>query len=190
MQADPILRNVKIIGKEAFAPVKNLGTVILPNGLTNIGERAFFGNKINSITIPAGVQVIGKEAFKVSLLTSVKFSEGLITIDEGAFHGCQIPFLNFPESLQAIGRDAFHYNDVIVSVTFPKNIQNIDAFAFYSCNKLISATFKGINPPKISLPFNNVNNRIAHIYVPKESVDKYKNDEHFKAYLNEISAEK
>ena len=193
MQADGTLSKVKIIGEKAFYAHKKLGTITLPNGLTNIGKEAFFGTKINSITIPAGVQVIGKGAFMGSLLTTVQFSEGLITIDEDAFNSCQIPTLKFPESLQAIGRDAFHYNDAIVSVTFPKNIQNIGVFAFYSCSKLTSATFKGANPPRTSFPiFNNVTNKIAHIYVPKGRLSVYKSDTQLNLqnhYDNEISEE-
>ena len=137
--------------------------------------------------------MIGKGAFMGSLLTTVQFSEGLITIDEDAFNSCQIPTLKFPESLQAIGRDAFHYNDAIVSVTFPKNIQNIGVFAFYSCSKLTSATFKGANPPRTSFPiFNNVTNKIAHIYVPKGRLSVYKSDTELNFqnhYDNEISEE-
>ncbi|GJH41777.1 hypothetical protein RCZ04_23270 [Capnocytophaga sp. HP1101] len=177
MQADAVLKNVKVIGKGAFYQHKNLGSITLPEGLTNIDNIAFFETKLKSIVIPKGVQVIGVAAFSASSLTSVQFSEGLITIDDNAFYECQIPILNFPESLQAIGNGAFHSNKVIVSFTVPKNIQRIGVFAFYACDKLTSAIFKGANPPATEFPvFNNVTNKIAHIYVPKGRLSAYKND--------------
>ena len=42
MQADGTLSKVKIIGEKAFYTHKTLGSITLPNGLTNIGAEAFY----------------------------------------------------------------------------------------------------------------------------------------------------
>ncbi|EFS96405.1 hypothetical protein HMPREF1977_2321 [Capnocytophaga ochracea F0287] len=198
MQADAVLRNIKVIGNGAFFEHKKIGSITLPEGLTGIEAATFYGTKLRSIVIPKGVQVIGANAFAKTSLTSVQFSEGLITIDDGAFSECQIPILNFPESLQAIGRNAFDSNKVIVTVTIPKNVRDISGAVFDSCEKLSTATFKGQTPPRISTlfgtTFNYVNQTyeptvIGRIYVPKGRAEVYKKAEGFKLYINIISEE-
>ncbi|GJH39821.1 hypothetical protein RCZ04_03710 [Capnocytophaga sp. HP1101] len=183
MQADPTLREVKIIGEQAFSKAQNLKSITLPTQLITIEKEAFLGIGIRNITIPSGVRVIRKDAFNATALTTVQFSEGLTDIEEGAFVGCQISLLNFPESLQSIGDRAFFNNKVMVEVTIPKNVQNIGARAFPS--GLTTVTFKGMNPPKINEPFE----KVTRIYVPKASLEAYKNSEYFKPYANVILAE-
>ena len=198
MQADAVLRKVKVIGNAAFYQHKTLGSITLPEGLTDIDNIAFYKTKLRSIVIPKGVQVIGVNAFAETSLTSVQFSEELITIGDEAFSECQIPVLNFPESLQAIGRNAFKSNKVIASVTIPKNVQNIANAAFVSCEKLSTVTFKGQNPPRILIIFGSEFNYVkqvyepivkGRIYVPKGRAEVYKKTEGFKPYINIISEE-
>lgn len=51
------------IEDEAFAGDVSLGTVILPNGVTSIGERAFAESSLRSINLPNSVQKIALDAF-------------------------------------------------------------------------------------------------------------------------------
>jgi hypothetical protein len=64
------------IGNEAFTEVasvnqygvkeykgKGLTSVIIPNGITHIGEFAFYGNQLTSVTIPNSVTSIAQNAF-------------------------------------------------------------------------------------------------------------------------------
>ena len=191
MQADPILRKVQVIGKEAFYLHKNIMNITLPDDLQRIEKEAFSGCQFRSIIIPKKVQIIGIGAFKAAKLTSVEFPEGLITIDAEAFNSCQIPSFKLPESLQTIGSEAFVYNYAIVSVTIPKNVQKIGYSAFYAVGgHLVSATFKGVNPPQIINPiFYQLENGITRIYVPKGRLEVYKNDERFKRYSDVLTEE-
>ena len=99
------------IANGAFNKQSNLTSVVLPNGLTSIGDRAFAGTSLTQVTIPASVTDIGSEAFNdAKKLASVTFYEGLKTIGDSAFDGCSL--LNtvaLPNSLTKLGKSAFLY---------------------------------------------------------------------------------
>ena len=99
------------IANGAFNKQSNLTSVVLPNGLTSIGDRAFAGTSLTQVTIPASVTDIGSEAFNdAKKLASVTFNDGLKTIGDSAFDGCSL--LNtvaLPNSLTKLGKSAFLY---------------------------------------------------------------------------------
>jgi hypothetical protein len=72
------------IGNNAFRG-KNLVSVTLPNGVTHIGSGAFFNNQLTSITIPESVTSIGGSTFGGNQLTSVTIGSGVTSIGTGAF---------------------------------------------------------------------------------------------------------
>ena len=81
---------LQLIRDRAFLSCSGLSSVTLPNGLQTIGEAAFLGCKsLSSVTLPDGLQTIGKEAFADCYsLSSVSFPDGLQTIDYEAFYIC------------------------------------------------------------------------------------------------------
>ncbi len=75
---------------EAFAKQDILTTVVLPEGITSIGNRAFAGCEgLSSIQIPSTVTSIGKSAFEgCDLLTVVSIPAGVREIGDSAFENC------------------------------------------------------------------------------------------------------
>ena len=100
-------------------------TVSLPDGLTSIGNYAFYGSSITSIEIPDGVTSIGSSAFYYSSLTSIELPEGLTSINAGAFSCCS--------SLE--------------SVVIPSGVTSIATTAFEGCTSLTSVTSLATTPP-------------------------------------------
>ena len=98
------------------ANVSNIENVVIENGITSIGNYAFYlCSRLTSITIPSTVTSIGEEAFYVcASLTSITIPEGVTSIRVGAFRSCRN----------------------LTSVTLPNGIQTIQAEAFYGCGKL------------------------------------------------------
>ena len=87
--------------------------VVVPDGVTAIGQRAFFAfpsNKtLRSVVIPEGVEEIGKEAFYECVnLERVVFPSTLKRIGEKAFSGC-VSAVDFqiPEGVELLGNLVF-----------------------------------------------------------------------------------
>lgn len=109
------------------------GEVIIPDGVTRIGFRAFLAaSSVTSVVIPDSVKNIGNQAFKNNTrLTNIVFGSGLIEIGSQAFQNAnKLTSLNLPDSLTFIGNDAFRDTVKLTSVTFGNNLNNIGSGAF------------------------------------------------------------
>lgn len=134
---------LQLIRDRAFLSCSGLSSVTLPNGLQTIGEAAFLGCKsLSSVTLPDGLQTIGKEAFADCYsLSSVSFPDGLQTIDYEAFWDCtSLSSVSLPDGLQTIGEEAFKYCSSLTSVSLPEGLQTIGSSAFYGCSSLSSVS--------------------------------------------------
>lgn len=81
---------VSAISNHAFEANWDLVSVIMPNGLTSIGEGAFMDcGSLESVTIPETVSEVQRAAFaSCSALTSIVLPESVSTVMEEAFTGC------------------------------------------------------------------------------------------------------
>ncbi len=102
-----------------------LQSVVIPNGVTEIGKCAFDEGAFNhhpilrSVVIPDSVTIIGQGAFNwCTALQSVVIPKNVTLIKEAAFRFC--------ESLQ--------------SVIIPASVKKIEDLAFYRCSSLQSVT--------------------------------------------------
>ena len=84
--------------------------VKIPEGLTEIGARAFGGcNGIESVEIPEGVKIIGKQACSTChSLRTVRLPASLEEIRAYAFEACQnLEDINLSETVQRMGISVF-----------------------------------------------------------------------------------
>ena len=67
---------LKVIGEEAFQGLPGPGKVIFPEGIEEIGPRAFADSGITEIVLPASLKTIAKDAFQNSSLAAVTAPAG------------------------------------------------------------------------------------------------------------------
>lgn len=120
-----------------------LTEVILPEGLTTIGNSAFaMCENLQKVNIPRSVRTLGRWMFEeCKALRKVEIPEGVIEIPASAFyHGVGITSIIIPSSVATIGNYAFSGCTNLESITIPSSVSTLGGDVFYECVNLQSAT--------------------------------------------------
>ena len=144
---------VTSIGNSAFSGA-SLTSVTIPDGVTNIGDYAFGGCwRLASVTIGNSVTSIGDSAFNAChSLTSVTIGNSVTSIGDYAFDHClSLTGVTIGGNVTSIGQSAFGGCLSLASVTIPGSVTRIGAEAFASCNSLSAVYFQG-NAPALGGP--------------------------------------
>ena len=77
-----------LLGVTVLCPSSLAETLTLPAGLTDVKEKAFFGDaSLTDVALPKGLQTIGSKAFSETGLTTVHLPASLTEIADDAFDG-------------------------------------------------------------------------------------------------------
>ena len=128
----------------AFDGLTTLGSVILPETATSIGQYAFRGTNLKRISIPASVTEIKQYAFHSTPVMYVTFAEGsqLKAIRRHAFSSCTLlQEIDLPEQLEIIEWAAFEGCNLMKSVTMGDAVTTIEYYAFKNNTSLESIRF-------------------------------------------------
>ena len=160
-----------------FSRSYEIKKVIIKDGVTNIGNKAFFDYPaLTSVEIPNSVTSIGESAFfQCMRLTSVTIGNSLARIGKRAFENCvALLSVEFPNSLTNIEEFAFENCFVLTSITIPNSVTSIGNNAFVNCVNLKSFTFKGSTPPELEINSIFTTGSKIPVYVPANSIEVYK----------------
>ena len=130
---------VTAIGKEAFSPFrdrvchgrdffKTITEVTLPDGIVEIGERAFDECKaLRSVNIPEGVTEIKSHTFADCFaLESIVIPSSVKTIGDFALFGCEsLKTLVIPEGVESIGKLATCQCRALETVELPRSLRSV-----------------------------------------------------------------
>ena len=121
------------------------GSISVPETVTNngteysvtkIGEYAFQGSAVTSVSMPESITSIGTSAFYgCQNLESVTLPESLTTLGSSAFYSCKLlKTIKIPSGVTAIPERCFSTCSSLESVTIPEGVTAIGDYAFGSCN--------------------------------------------------------
>lgn len=155
-----------------------LDAVDLPCGLLSIGDYAFFGSSVASVTIPSEVKYIGVSAFNFCPnLTSLKVDERnpifdsrndcnaiIRTSDDRLVYGCRTTVI--PQSVRSIDEYAFCGCEGLGQLVLPANIESVGDGAFYDCSGLTSVELSSGMQSVSSLAFSECHD-LQSVIIPQ-----------------------
>lgn len=146
--------NVTRIGDYALSNCKNLESVVMHEGLKEIGSHAFNAcYKLTEIDVPASMELIEQAAFKYTIgITAFNVKDGnthykvvdkaLVSADGKELIAYPIASAGqkyvVPEGVEVIGEGAFA-TAPFEEVVFPESLKEVAGSAFHQCDKLLEA---------------------------------------------------
>lgn len=99
----------------AFTCNFNLTEVIIPEGITEIKTRAFWGCKnLTKVKLPDTLETIEARAFVSTALRSIDIPNSVTTIEKAAFANCRkLSDVKIGTGIKTIGENAFNNSDII-----------------------------------------------------------------------------
>ncbi len=171
--------------------INQIRTVVIPNSIVAIGRYAFKSCEfVQKIIIPNSVTYIGDYAFEFcNSLQEIIIPNSVIHIGDGAFYGCKsLQQIVISDYVKYIGAKAFAGCKSLREIILPYSVTYLKNSAFGGCESLQSIT---IQNPQIYIDkqlFGNFKKQssmivpperltcesLQRIYVPKESIDTFK----------------
>ncbi|MDE7293949.1 MAG: leucine-rich repeat domain-containing protein [Oscillospiraceae bacterium] len=109
-------------------PGGRTGAAEFAEGVTRIGDRAFYSCKIENVTLPDTVEVIGTSAFeKCSGLVDITIPGNVKTIGAFSFSGSGLENVTLSEGVKSIGTAAFERTE-IMEIYLPDSASSVGEY--------------------------------------------------------------
>ena len=139
LQSIVLPKGITTIGDDAFSYNTNLTSIKIPNTVTSIGKRAFQGcTNLTSIEIPDTVTYIGDYCFSdCNRLQKIKLSKKIQTINQRLLQGCSsLTEIEIPEGVKSIGYAAFSSCNKLTTITLPASLTSFNGTAIAGLSRL------------------------------------------------------
>lgn len=121
-------KKVVKITSSAFSECKDIEKVIVPEGITEIGEFVFDQcTNLNQIILPETLTDMGVCVFgRCTALKSIELPKNLVNMESQVFYGCTgLTEVKLPENLEILGRLTFQNCANLKTVTIPSSVKTI-----------------------------------------------------------------
>ena len=196
--------SITSLGDECFSNCSSLKTINLSSSITSL-EHACFAHcsSLTSINLPSSITSLGASCFiACSSLTSINLPSGITSLGASCFYGCSsLKSINLPSSITSLGYECFQYCSSLISINLPSSITSLGSYCFYGCSSLTSIELPSaltslgkncfqncrhltsmlclaVEPPSCTC---GVFYNKTKLYVPKESIEKYKQSDAWKS---------
>lgn len=139
LQSIVLPKGITTIGDDAFSYNTSLTSIKIPNTVTSIGKRAFQGcTNLTSIEIPDTVTYIGDYCFSgCNRLQKIKLSKKIQTINQRLLQGCSsLTEIEIPEGVKSIGFQAFCNCNKLTTITLPASLTSFNGTAIAGLSRL------------------------------------------------------
>lgn len=125
---------VSTIGERAFYGT-DIKSVSISEGITALGDEVFFYcYKLESAVLPESIKQVGTGVFRDCMkLKSVTFTQGKGKLGLYMFYGCvSLTEVNLPQNADKVETGMFGYCTSLREITIPSSVRIINGYAFYS----------------------------------------------------------
>ena len=183
-----IPNSVTSLGLGTFQSCISLSSITIPNSVTSIGSQLFNGcSSLTNVTLGNGITSISDTTFQnCTSLSSITIPNSVTSIGNWVFGHCSgLTSVTIPDSVTSIGYSTFRYCSSLSSVTIGSGITSIGNSTFSRCSDTFNLTVEATVPPLLgSYVFDYI--RTLTIYVPSQSLDRYKTAGGWSDYANKI----
>lgn len=130
------------IGERAFANCRNVREIQLPNSIKNIGRFACSTCKnLQAVTIPEGIKKLDGTFAFCENLSEVNLPNSLREIGDSTFICCNLNSIDIPQNVISIGENAF--GGPLREIVIPKSVTSIGKGAFSEIETLENVKVNG-----------------------------------------------
>lgn len=125
-----IPKGVTKIGDDAFLGCTNLTQITIPDSVTEIGEFAFQDcTGLTDVTLPNEIQVLNHTFEGCTGLKHIKLPNHLKWVWNGVFKGCSaLEELSFPQGVKDICFDSFEGCTHLKRIALPESVQSVNGY--------------------------------------------------------------
>lgn len=201
--------SLKALDGKTFLNCTSLTDVTFPKTLEKLANYEFQGcTSLTEITIPNTVTATGSGLFsKCTALKKFEFPKSVKTIGSTSFQGCtalesvilppeitQLPLsvfadcktlktLEIPEGVTSIGNTAFKGSG-LTGIVLPAGVVSFGKNIIQDCTDLVHLTCKNLKPATLTeTTFTQDNYSKVKLFVPKESINAYKETDFWKNFI-------
>lgn len=139
-----VSEGVTSIGDYAFADLKMLRTIKLPETIVSVGKCGLaLCVRIKNITIPNSVKYIGDGAFSECVnLQNIVIPNSVEIVGNGTFAYCKnLKVIKIGCAVKSLGNDCFAFCEQLANVDIPNSVHHVGKRLYDSCTNLQSVEF-------------------------------------------------